>query len=429
MTPIYLSDYKSKLEQALLQLLQLAFQKRIGASPVANLAALRALDVSALADGDLCFVTGEGEAGVVYQYSRYAASGVTPDVLPTAYPGARWVAATLPATYGPNWRAPLLARSQGILKAVILFAGEGAAADKFERLFAATPSLMLEYRADKVRPLSVGYLGSHYRVDASLVLTVFSDNNRGTPWSSWGSPASLAETTDPGPAAIIGQLRKVLAGLVGSDLGLGGTDEEGIEGSVERIEIGDSRLIDEELAERFLVWEADITARLYVWNPEEDLDPMVMKLEPRLADAPPPTRDFAADMAALASGEAVKYVMQNFDRKNYVASGLIVPVPSPKSLTSTPVSGTAVVDGQSVAVTGAAHTFTALRDTYRDLVPDGAGAATFTYLAVEHGAPPPALTADSMRVGVTVTDATGIVSDRYLCSYSSVFREAYQISP
>lgn len=426
MTPIYLHNYKSLVEQKIMQLLQLAFQRRIPASPVANQAALAALDVSAIADGDLCYVT---DVSRVYQYGRHADAGVAPSVIPAAYPSARWVASTLPASYGPNWRAPLLSKSTGALKAVQLFAGEDATSEKFARIMAATPSLMLEHRADSTKPLSVGYPGSHYQVDALYTCTIFSDNNRGSPWSSWGSPTSVSETSDAGPAAIIGELRKVCAGLRGVDLGLGGTDDEGIDGSVERIEIGDSRLVDEEYAERFLIWEADLQVRLYVWNPDLDLDAMIVDVQPRMADSPPPVHIFAQDMAALAEGEAVKYVLQNFDPLNYVAAGLIVPVPSPASLTSTPVSGTAMIAGSSCAVTGAAHTFTAARDTYRDLVPDGVGGASFTYVPVRRGAPAPALTANGFRVGLTVTDDTGIVSDRYLCSYSSVYRPRYQVIP
>ena len=117
MTPIYLNNYKNLVEQRLMQVLQLGFQARTGASPVADTTALAALDVTAIADGDLCYVT---TPGTVYQYSRYAAAGIAPAIVPAAYPGACWVAASIPATYGPNWRAPLLAQGSGALKAVVM---------------------------------------------------------------------------------------------------------------------------------------------------------------------------------------------------------------------------------------------------------------------------------------------------------------------
>lgn len=430
MTPIYLHNYKNAVERQLMQVLQLAFQRRCAASPVADLAALAAVDVTDLADGDLCYVTDAGGgAPRVYQYGRFAGSGVAPATVPAAFPAARWVASTLPASYGPNWRAPLLSRATGTMQAVQLFAGEGSISDKFERLLAAAPALMLEHRADRIKALSVGFPGSHYQVDALYVVTVFSDNSRGSPHSSWGSPASTSETEDAGPAAIIGELRKVMAGLRGTDLGLGGPDDEGIDGSVARVEIGDSRLVDEEYAERWLVWEMDLMVRLYVWNPDLDLDPLVIDAQPELSDSPPPVAVFAENMARLAEGAAARYVLVHFDPLNYVASGGHIPVPALASLTGTPAAGTAMVAGATCTFTAAAHTFTADRDTYRDLVPNGSGGATWTYVAVSRGAPVPAVTSGALRVGVTVTDASGIISDRYLCSYSSVYRERYQISP
>lgn len=429
MTPIYLHNYKNLVEQAMMQLLQLAFQARIAASPVANIAALQALDVSALSDGDLCYVTDAGSGSpLVYRYERHASSGTAPTTIPAAFPNARWVASTIPASYGPNWRAPLLSRATGALRAVVLFAGEGSVSDKFEQVMAATPSLIFEHRADRVSPLSVGYPGSHYRVDSSYTVTVFTDNLRGSPSSSWGSPAVTAETTDPGPATIIGELRRVCAGLTGRDLGLGGTDDEGIDGSVERVEIGDSRLVDEELRERWLVWEADLQIRCYVWNPDLDLDAMAIDVQPEISDSPPPVAVFADNMARLAAGEVPRYVLQNFDPLNYVVAGLHIPVPDPVSLTGTPAAGSAMIAGQACTVAAAPRLFTAQRDTYRDLVPDGVGGAAWTYVAVANNAPAPAITANALRVGLTVTDATGIVSDRYLCSYSSVFREQYPVT-
>ena len=393
MSTLTINNYKSEVERTLLTVLRLAFLRR---STVANLSALAALDVSATADGELAYVTDQAR---VYAYSRFSGAVVAsptiiaPTTIPSAYSGARWIRQESGVSYGPNWRAPVHARTSGKLQAIELFAGDGDTTQKWERVQAAAPALLVECTNDVLTPLSAGYPGALYRAELPFVLTVFSDNNRASPSSSWGSPASVSETDDPGPAAIIGDVRKVLAGLRGDDLGLDGLD---------RVEIGDSRLIDEEFAERFLVWELDVSVRCVVAIEDEDLDAMRIDVQPELADS---------------------QVAGRFDPLNYVATGYVVAPGA--GLTAAPSAGIALIAGAAVASTPPDHTFTADRDTYRDLAADG----TFTYVEAYRGHPAPAVTAGALRVGVTTTDASDIVADRILCSYAQTFRDSYQIAP
>lgn len=387
-----LANYKTQVEQALVQVLRLALATR---GTVADLAALAALDVSALAHGGLAYVTDQTRVYQLDMYSTAAHSSpnvIAPTTAHPVYAGARWVRVTSAATYGPNWRAPLHARSTGICRAVELYQGQEGEEAQFTRLLAQTPSLMLEANQDEPRPLSCGAPGSLYRSELPLTLTFFSDNYRGSPWAGHGSPTSLGETDDPGPAALIGEVRRILAGI---DLGLDGVD---------RVEIGSSRLVDEQLAERYQVWEMDLTVLCFPRVPDEDLDsPTVIQGQPELTDT--------------AAGK--------FDIQNFVSAGYHVAVPDPGSLTATPAAGTAIVGGVAVSSTPLAKAFTASRDTYMDLKADG----TFTYVEAYLGHPAPSVTTGALRVGRVVTDETKIVSFTYLCSTSMVYRAYYQIAP
>ncbi|MEK9726056.1 MAG: hypothetical protein VW405_21570, partial [Rhodospirillaceae bacterium] len=77
------------------------------------------------------------------------------------------------------------------------------------------------------------------------------------------------------------------------------------------------------------------------------------------------------------------------------------------------------------AVSAAAQlvTFTAERDTYRDL----STAGTWTFTAVAAGAPQPALASGRMRVAVTRTDSSGVLGDMALCSFSIPYGDAFDI--
>lgn len=391
MITLTIDGYKPLLEAQLLLALRLAFKRR---TVVADLAALAALPVEAVADGDLAFVTAETR---VYLYDRFsgAAAGpgvVVPAALPTRHPGARWLAATLPATYGPDWRRLLQAQPTGLLREIELYTGDGGEDDRLERVYAATPSLLIEASGDSPSPLSCGRPGSYYRIDVSYTITVICENLRASPSSSWGSPASTGET-DPPPARVIGLLRKVFAGLGEAELDLQGLD---------RLEIGDSRLVQEDLGERLLAWEAELRAILYLHIPDEDLEPLLIDSQPLLADSPPGAR---------------------FDPANYVASGYEV-TPGP-TLTATPSPGLALIAGSPVTSTPPAHTFGPGKDTYRDLAADG----SISYSAVDPGHPAPAQAAGTLRLAVTATDATGITGDRWLCSYSQAWGPVRQVAP
>mgnify|MGYP006913924299 CR=1 FL=1 len=389
-TQLTIANYRPLVESALTQVLRLAFLQR---GTVANLAALASLDVTRYADAALVYVTDQTR---VYQLSLLSgAAPSSPDVIapstPSAkYPRARWLRVTSSATYGPNAGAPLHSRSEGILRAVALYAGEGGADAQLAACMEAVPSIMIDQDGDTVAPLSAGYPGALYRVELGYAVMVFARDLRGAPQSILSTEAG-AES----PACIIGQLRKVLAGMSGDALGLEGVD---------RIEIGDSALVQEGEAERAHVYSAAITVICYVTNPDEDLVGLVIDAQPELTDA--------------AQGG-------RFDTLNYVAQGYYFAVPVPASLTAQLAAGVATIAGSAVASSPAAHTFTASRDTYCDLAADGS--VTYSEVYPDHAAPSQA--DGTLRLGVVTTDAAGVTGWRTLCSYSEVLRSYYQIAP
>lgn len=122
------------------------------------------------------------------------------------------------------------------------------------------------------------------------------------------------------------------------------------------------------------------------------------------------------DLADL--GEA-----SEFDEDNYVSSGITVPVGV--GLTKPIAAGTATIDGDTVTYAGELKTFTASKDTYRDLLPDG----TLEFVEVDIDSEEPAVTATAMRIGVTRTDADSVIADTMIAITAVDYGSAYQVIP
>lgn len=99
-----------------------------------------------------------------------------------------------------------------------------------------------------------------------------------------------------------------------------------------------------------------------------------------------------------------------FDTDNFLFEGVAMNVFSP-GLTKALSIGSATIDGDFVAYAGGLVTFPAESDTYRDLLPNG----TLVLVSVARETQAPAHTPTALRVGLTVTDGSGVISDRYVC--------------
>lgn len=372
-----LANHITELERILILFLRLAFKHRF--APVADLAALQAASIATTTEGALRYVTAEDR---VYWYSAFsgAAQSLPAVVQPTGStaPG-RWLRVDVPWTYGPNGNRPLRAQQTGVCKAVELF--NGASTETMEALlkvFEQRPALFLQWTESPVQAQSI-YAGAHYKIPATFNLVVASENLRGDPWGMLGEPGATEQNgKDPGLSWLLGQVLKVCAGV---DLATPG---------IESVEIGKAQVLYQGLQERVFVGVVPITVRVWVLNEDEDLVAARVDAHPNLGD----------------TGDAPK-----FDVLNFVAQGYTI-TPGP-GLTRSYGAGLATVGGVSVASTPPDVTFTADRDTYRDLLPDG----TLTYVAVARDAPPPAVTATALRLACTSTDSTGVVADHWIaCS-------------
>lgn len=111
----------------------------------------------------------------------------------------------------------------------------------------------------------------------------------------------------------------------------------------------------------------------------------------------------------------------SYDANNYLVSGCAPTVGSP--LTQSLSAGTAVIAGATVSYAGGAVTFAAYSDTYRDLAANG----TMTLTAVTAGGAPPAQAAGTLRIGVSTTNGSIVLSDVPLCQTQANFGPDFDI--
>lgn len=377
------------VQEALLDVLSLAFQKRESEQP--DLVALAsAFAPQLLKDRALVYVVSEDR---VYRWDRYSTQAddglevIAP--VPAISPDAgRWVRVSSSVFFGPNSNLPLQSRRQGYCKTVLLYLGDESDEQMEEAIYGQKPALLLEWLNDEPKPWSL-YAGALYKDSHQLNLFIVSECLRGTPSGPWGSPLPAEAASDPGIDEMIGQIRKVLAGV---PLGIK---------NLEHVEIGPARKVEERLAERLFIYSLAFTVRTNFYIPDEDLVPMGLQVTPRLADQGP--------------------AEPSFDRLNYVAQGYLVP-PGP-GLSRTFPTGIAFIGGVSLSSTPAAVTFAPSSDTYRDLKADG----TFTYTAVAVGADPPEQPPGSLRVGRTRTGPADIEADDWLCSSSLAYGSFFKV--
>lgn len=377
------------VEEALLDVLSLAFQKREAEQP--DLATLRtAFTPQLLKDRALVYVAAEDR---VYRWDRYSTlpdDGLeviapTPATTPDA---GRWLRVTSSVFFGPNSNLPLQSRRQGYCKTVLLYRGDESDEQMQEAIYGQKPAMLLEWLSDDPQPWSL-FAGALYKDAHQFNLFIVSECLRGTPAGPWGSALAAEAATDPGINEMVGQVRKVLAGV---PLGIR---------NLEHVEIGPARKVEERLAERLFIYSISFFVRTNFYIPDEDLEPLALQASPRLADQGPAEADF--------------------DPLNYVAQGYLVP-PGP-GLSRTYGVGIAFIGGAAVSSTPPPVTFAASSDIYRDLKPDG----TLTYLTVARGAPPPPVPAGALRIGRTRTGGTAIESDQWLCSSSLALGSFFKV--
>ena len=363
------------VQDAIVRALELAYLRRYPES--ADLTALSLVDSEKLPDRALVYVQSEG---VVYRLSKASTLSVAlPDIVPAAGNG-RWLRQASTMTMGPNYFAPIYRVRYGVVNAVEAFQGDMS--EFLDRLMGQRPAFGVEVIEDDLQ-LRAQRQGSIYDAKWKVIIHATTFNYRHGSDALYGSDVAEDSgiASERGIYRLMGDARYLLAG---TDLGLGLCIKFA---SID----GNGRLVEKQLGQRYFRGEIDLTVHGTVQILDEDLFPQ-----------------WAASIERYETGTPDG---RAFDPANFVAQGLRI---QPQSgLSAAPVPGVAYFDGQPVSVSPGLHVFSANSDTYRDLLPNG----TLIYLEADVGQPAPSQTPNSLRVGVTRTDATSIIADTLLCSY------------
>lgn len=245
-------------------------------------------------------------------------------------------------------------------------------------IFALKPAyVILPYRTTH-EPKSL-VPGAYYKEFFKFRVWGISQSLRRGPAGILGSGVQAEAIVDPGLNYIMGAARRALAG---STLGLLG---------VISTEIGDEDIVAHDLANRVFCNAMDISVAATLHLPDDDIVPLTaVTVTHQLPDK---GEEPAVDLA------------------NYVAEGCNPPRAS-SSLMQQIAGGLAYITGKLVRAIPQSVNFPASSETYRDLLPGGG----FVVQSVALGSLPPDVPAGALRIGVTTTDASGIVSDRFICS-------------
>lgn len=368
-----LRNSRNMIENAIVDALQFAYGRRLPA--VADAAALRAAPSRGLDDKQaMRYVTAAGQA---YQWRAFETSAddgaafVQPADVAAGKPG-RWCRSGLTGITS--------ALQTGYAERVDLYNDDGGDLETFtERLFGRTPAFLLSYeRTERERkslqPVTLRWCQAHF------TLFVVSVSPRTDQTARQGSPIAATAAALPGTAAMIGDAMTVLG--EGTNLGIA---------DVAYVDIGEDQPVVKDLARGRYVESLELT----VFYTETQPDATVVQM---------PAYGFNVDYRNADLDPSGVMDTQN----EAVSDGLRFATGD--GLTKSFTGGQMVLGGSTVTVAGAAKTFAPNVATYRDVAANGA----LTYTAVQVGDPPPPLGYGLVRLGVTVTDSTGVRLDRLL---------------
>jgi len=379
------------IERAIARILCLAYQQRLrqtdGALTTPNLAALALYRRKSIYDYALRYVDAVGETYRFDQYETAPDNGSTVIAPFDVGTGAgRWLregsAAEQRTSRNICVRNTALqldkwaAQRTGWAKIVRIWEGDYDD-ESIAEVFSLKPAFVIvPYRITR-EPFSLTP-GSYYRQKFLYRVWGISQSLRKGPAGILGGLA--AETgIDPGLNYVMGAAVRALAG---SSLGLLG---------VASTEIGDEDIVAHDLANRVFCNALDISVCATLHLPDDDILPLTA--------------------VTVTSQLSAKNDATSVDLANYVADGCNVPQLG--GLSSQIFGGYAYIGGVLVRAIPQTITFPASSDCYRDLLPSGG----FVVQSVPTGKEPPALGGKgALRIGVTQTDSSGIVGDRFICS-------------
>lgn len=375
------------IERQLARFLALAFQRRLvkDQAPIKDVAALRLFRRTAIYDNQIRFVESVGKA---YRFDDFESQ---PDdgehfVAPLDAKGTgRWVqegptAAQRSSPHDGIREAAIrlgkwALQRTGFVEVVRIWQGEYDD-EAIAEVFARRPAYVVVPSGSSRRARSL-VPGTYYQEAYRFRVWGISQSLRRGPVGLLGSAFAL-DGGDPGLNFVMGSIKRALAG---STLGLAG---------VISTEIGEEEVVAHDLANRVFCNSLELIVSTTLHLPDDDLTELTA----------------VTTTTQLASPG----VEPKVDLKNYVADGCYPDRSGP--LRTTVRGGIAYIAGQLTVARPHTLTLTASCDVYRDLLPGG----TFVIQSVPRGAAAPAPPAGALRVGVTTTDGTSVIADRFLCS-------------
>lgn len=390
-------DYRTcvrQVEQALVSRLALAFKERL--PPVADLAALRAIDPRKLYPADLVFVE---QVGHVY---AWAAGKVEPDngssiVAPAGWlnpgtgaplPGV-WVEQTDRTPYARREDAhalQLCAVRDGYMRSVELYQGRPDTPELLNRFTGRRPALAIRYAGDSRKRQSRA--PAIYRVEMQFQLIGLSFHpRRGGEALEGAVLPEIDSVQDPGLFALLGDA---------DDCVQGDTDVETgyyhLVPGVDSVLPTGHQIIQELQSQRLFIGASNITVVCTVHRPDRDTERLIsVGLTTQAVNQ---HRALAAD---LPSADAV-------------LAGLNVEWPG-IGLRTAPRAGRFRVGGSEFALSPPDITFAPSSDVYRY----GSPAGELLYQAVPTGSPAPPAPPGALLIGITTTDAGSVVFDEMVC--------------
>jgi phage gp37-like protein len=256
---------RAVLETALVDHLRLGLARRL--PPVDSLVELAAATPHAVPDGALRFVREQQCCFAWQPWSIEDADSfiVRPDALTPTAPG-RWVRATTHV-------------ATGYVRRIELHNEDEDEETINARLLGDKPALLISFEGARHRAVS-NRPGALYWYIATYSILAVSTTMRGEQAPRHGSPRAAELAGDPGTAAMLGDVKELLAG---SSLNL---DE------VERIELGDEKPVIVALAKRTVVEQLEVT----IWaslGPSDETVPLSIAASTDLAGRPMPDLDDA----------------------------------------------------------------------------------------------------------------------------------------
>jgi hypothetical protein len=372
---ITLGSARTVIENAIVDALSWAYGLRLPA--VADVATLRATASVSIPDRSMRVVTATGLAWQ-WQVAQLAADDgvnyVQPADVAPGLPG-RWCRASSTGITSPA--------ATGYLVRCENYNDDSSDLDVYmQRIFGGVPALLLSFDGIEREPKSNGVVGGIDWCVARFTLFAVSFNPRGRQAARQGSPVLSEAAADPGTAAMLGDAMLVLKG---AQLGIN---------DVAYVRVGNESPVVKDLARGRFIDALELEVRYTETLPDTTLVPLTyphaFNVSYKLADL---DQTGALDLGNDVTSTGLQFALGD-------------------GLTKSFAGGTMNFNGAPLTVAGASKTFAPNVLTYRDV--DSSGA--LYYSTGNFGDAPPALAYGRVRLGVTVTDGTGVRADRLLAA-------------